>query len=198
MRSLHLTVLSGHNPAKLQRCQRWACTCAVPWTPRPVHTECPGPAISRLHPSWQELAQERAKSGCGSPGALSAACPTSAHHSPVEPPNCPNLKTLPGKCPSRNKPTHKTKKLHKVHWLVACLFIYSFLWLFVARQKLLPENCLLLPFSASARQYWQRKSFSSCNNNNAIVTPATIDLGISSNIYFMLMIRVFTTFGHIC
>ena len=80
----------------------------VPWTLRPVHTECPGPAISRLHPSWQELAQERAKSGCGSPGALSAACPTSAHHSPALPPNCPNLKTLPGKCPSRNKPTHRT------------------------------------------------------------------------------------------
>ena len=86
----------------------------VPWTLRPVHTECPGPAISRLHPSWQELAQERAKSGCGSPGALSAACPTSAHHSPPLPPNCPNLKTLPGKCPSRNKPTHRTTKLHKV------------------------------------------------------------------------------------
>ena len=99
----------------------------VPWTLRPVHTECPGPAISRLHPSWQELAQERAKSGCGSPGALSAACPTSAHHSPPLPPNCPNLKTLPGKCHHVINPRTKLKSYTKyIDWWLVCLFIRFF------------------------------------------------------------------------
>ena len=116
---------NGQNPGLYCNCiERWLCTWWVPRTLRPVHTECPGPAISRLHPSSQELAQEPAKSGCGSPGALSAACP-SPHHSPAQPPNCPNLNTLPGKCPlSRNKTAmHKTIKLHIVTFRYSCCII---------------------------------------------------------------------------